>query len=97
VLLAGLRSQTIVLADRGYDADWIRQFVSEQGAWANIPPKKNRTNPINFSPDFYRSRNLVERFFNKIKQCRRIATRYASAMLMRCVSLRMRGPLSRIS
>ena len=37
---------------------------------------KNRTSPINFSPDLYRSRNLVERFFNKIKQCRRIATRY---------------------
>jgi transposase len=76
VLLAGLRPQTIVLADRGYDADWIRQFVREQGAWANIPPKKNRTSLINFSPDLYRSRNLVERFFNKIKQYRRIATRY---------------------
>ena len=46
VLLAGLRPQTIVLADRGYDADWIRQFVREQGVWANIPPKKNRTSPI---------------------------------------------------
>jgi Transposase DDE domain len=60
---------------------WLRcgldqQFVREQGAWANIPPKKNRTSTINFSPDLYRSRNLVERFFNKIKQCRRIATRY---------------------
>jgi len=76
VLLAGLRPQTIVLADRGYDADWIRQFVWEQGAWANIPPKRNRTSLINFSPVLYRSRNLVERFFNKIKQCRRIATRY---------------------
>jgi transposase len=76
VLLAELRPQTIVLADRGYDADWIRQFIREQGAWANIPPKKNRTSLINFSPDLYRSRNLVERFFNKIKQCRRIATRY---------------------
>src|SRR6266404_4319039 len=71
-----LRPQTIVLADRGYDADWIREFVSEQGAWANIPRKKNRKAPICFSPDLYRSRNLVERFFNKIKQCRRIATRY---------------------
>jgi len=76
VLLAGLRPQTIVLADRGYDADWIRELVSDQGAWANIPPKKNRKASISFSPDLYRSRNLVERFFNKIKQCRRIATRY---------------------
>jgi transposase len=60
-----------VLADRGYHADWIRQFVREQGAWANAAPKKNRTSPINFSPDLYRLR-----FFNKIKQCWRIATRY---------------------
>ncbi len=75
-LLSGLRPQTMLLADRGYDADWIRALVNEQGAWANIPPKRNRKNPICFSPYLYRERNLVERFFNKIKQCRRIATRY---------------------
>ena len=66
----------MLLADRGYDADWIREFASQQGAWANIPPKRNRKEPICFSPYLYRARNLVERFFNKIKQCRRIATRY---------------------
>jgi transposase len=77
VLLDGLRPQTIVLADRVYAADWIREFVSDQEAWANIPPKKNRKNPIDFSADPCRSRNLVERFFNKIKQCRRNAARYA--------------------
>ena len=76
VLLAGLLPKTMVLADRGYDADWIRALVNEQGAWANIPPKRNRRDPICFSPYLYRSRNLVERFFNKIKQCRRIASRY---------------------
>jgi transposase len=76
VLLAGLLPKTMVLADRGYDADWIRALVNEQGAWANIPPKRNRKDPICFSPYLYRSRNLVEQFFNKIKQCRRIATRY---------------------
>jgi hypothetical protein len=43
---------------------------------ANIPPKRNRKAPICFSPYLYRARNLVERFFNKIKQCRRVATRY---------------------
>jgi transposase len=59
-----------------YDADWIRAFVSERGAWANIPPKRNRKDPISFSPYLYRDRNLVEQFFNKIKQCRRVATRY---------------------
>jgi transposase len=76
VLLAGLRPQTMLLADRGYDADWIRAFVNQQNAWANIPPKLNRKDPICFSPHLYRARNLVERFFNRIKQCRRIATRY---------------------
>jgi transposase len=76
VLLSGLRSRTMLLADRGYDADWIRALVREQGAWANIPPKRNRKESICFSPHLYRARNLVERFFNQIKQCRRVATRY---------------------
>ena len=66
----------MLLADRGYDADWIRAFATERGAWANVPPRSNRREPICFSPHLYRARNLVERFFNKIKQCRRIATRY---------------------
>ncbi len=64
------------MADRGYDADWIRALVREQGAWANIPPKRNRKVSICFSPYLYRARSLVERFFNKIKQCRHVATRY---------------------
>jgi transposase len=75
-LLIGLKPGTMLLADRGYDADWIRRFVGERGAWANIPPKRNRTEPICFSPHLYHARNLVERFFNKLKQCRRVATRY---------------------
>jgi transposase len=76
VLLRGLQPRTMLLADRGYDADWIRALARQQGAWANIPPKRNRKEAICFSPYLYRARNLVERFFNKIKQCRRIATRY---------------------
>jgi transposase len=75
-LLSALKSGAMLLADRGFDADWIRTFVNQHGAWANIPPKRNRTEPICFSCHLYRARNLVERFFNKIKQCRRIATRY---------------------
>jgi transposase len=76
VLLSALPSETMLLADRGYDADWIRELARQQGAWANIPPKRNRKDPICFSPYLYRARNLIERFFNKIKQCRRVATRY---------------------
>ena len=75
-LLSRLRSGSMLLADRGYDADWIRAFATERGAWANVPPRSNRREPICFSPHLYRARNLIERFFNKIKQCRRVATRY---------------------
>ena len=75
-LLSRLMTGSVVLADRGYDADWIRALVRQRGAWANIPPRRNRTEALSFSPYLYRARNLVERFFNKIKQCRRVATRY---------------------
>jgi transposase len=75
-LLSRLKSGTMLLADRGYDADWIRCLVRQRGAWANIPPKRNRTEALCFGPYLYRARNLVERFFNKIKHCRRVATRY---------------------
>ena len=61
---------SMLLADRGFDAGWIRALVSQHGAGANIPPRRNRTKPICFSRHLYRARNLVERFFNKIKQCR---------------------------
>src|SRR5262249_26272033 len=60
----------------GYDADWIRELAATKGAWANIPPKSNRSDPICFSPYLCRARNRVEHFFNKIKHCRRVATRY---------------------
>ena len=66
----------MLLADRGYDADWSRALVSERGAWSNFPPRLNRKDTLRFSPYLYRARNLVERFFNKIRQCRRVATRY---------------------
>src|SRR4029077_7349237 len=75
-LLSRLKTGSMLLADRGYDADWIRALVTRRRAWANIPPRRNRNEPICFSPHLYRARNLVEKFFNKIKQCRRVATRY---------------------
>jgi len=61
---------------KGSDADWIRTLANQQGAWTNILPKRNRKGPICFRRYLYRARDLAERFFNKIKQCRRIATRY---------------------
>ena len=75
-LLNALPEDAMVLADKAYDANAIRDMIDGQGAWANIPPKSNRKDPICFSPHLYKARNLVERFFNKIKHFRRIATRY---------------------
>ncbi len=75
-LLSRLKPGTLLLANRGYDADWIRALAAERCAWANIPPRSHRKVPICFSPYLYRARYLVERFFNKIKYCRRVATRY---------------------
>jgi transposase len=75
-LRSRLKAGSMLLADRGYDADWIRALVTKRRAWANIPPSSNRNEPICFSPHLYRARNLVERFSNKIKQCRRVGTRY---------------------
>jgi transposase len=75
-LIEDLPKGAMLLADKGYDANALREAVYQRGAWANIPPKANRKDPICFSKCLYRSRNLIERFFKKIKHYRRIATRY---------------------
>jgi transposase len=66
----------ILLADRAYDSDALRNAMTARGAWANIKPMPRRINLPAFSPFLYRYRNLVERFFNKLKHFRAIATRY---------------------
>ena len=71
-----LADDAIVLADKAYDTDAIRKQVEDQGGWANIPAKSNRKQTFTVSKWLYRYRNLVERFFNKLKQFRGIATRY---------------------
>jgi transposase len=75
-LIKDLPEGAMLLADKGYDANALRNAVIERKAWANIPPKANRKAPICFSPFLYKARNQIERFFNKVKQFRRIATRY---------------------
>lgn len=75
-LIKDLPEGAMLLADKGYDANAFRTAITDQKAWANIPPKANRKDPICFSPFLYKARNLIERFFNKAKQFRRIATRY---------------------
>ena len=75
-MLGDLRPGQILLADRAYDSDALRDRLAQQGAWANVKPMPNRVNIPAFSPFLYRYRNLVERFFNKIKHFRAIATRF---------------------
>ncbi|GEO19406.1 hypothetical protein MAE02_71020 [Microvirga aerophila] len=75
-LLADLKPGATLLADKAYDSNAIRQQAADQEVWANIPPKSNRKGSFVFSAFLYRYRNLVERFFNKLKQFRGIATRY---------------------
>lgn len=75
-LIDDLGEGDILLADKGYDSNAIRAKAAERKAWANIPPKANRKGTFAFSPWVYRQRNLVERFFNRIKQFRGLATRY---------------------
>ncbi|WP_157865845.1 IS5 family transposase [Mesorhizobium japonicum] len=76
MLLDHLGPRTIVLADKAYDADRIRDLIQQQGATPNIPPKSNRRWKPCFSKRLYRKRNLIERFFSKLKHFRRVATRY---------------------
>ena len=54
----------------------MRKTLSDRGAWANVKPMPNRKSMPAFSPYLYRYRNLVERFFNKLKHFRAVATRY---------------------
>jgi transposase len=75
-LIKELPEGAMLLADKGYDANALRNAVADRQAWANIPPRANRKDAICFSPFLYKTRNLVERFFNKAKQFRRIANRY---------------------
>ena len=65
-----------VVMDKAYDSNAIRQFLAGQGIEAVIPPKANRTEAIHHDAQKYKLREKVERFFNKLKQFRRIATRY---------------------
>ena len=75
-LLVDLEEGSVVLADKAYDSDALRAQIEDQGAAPNIPDKSNRKQKHCFSKTLYKLRNKVERFFNRIKNSRRIATRY---------------------
>lgn len=65
-----------VICDKGYDAAAFRQLICDAGAEPVIPYRKNARNPHPIDTHLYKERNLIERFVNRIKQYRRLATRY---------------------
>ena len=69
-------SPTAVLPDKAYDADALLAYIASKKATAVIQPKRNRTTQRDFDRHQYRNRNVIERFFARLKQFRRTATRY---------------------
>ena len=75
-LLNGLPPAEHMLADRGYDADWYREALEDKGITPCIPSRKNRKVPIPYDESRYRKRHKIENSFARLKDWRRVATRY---------------------
>ncbi len=93
-LLDGLEPARDTVADRGYDARTILKLIADHGSCPHIPTQRDRREQRSVSHDLYRQRNLVERFFNKLKHFRGIATRYhklarnfLAAIALACIRL----------
>lgn len=72
----GLPVKLSLSEGHAYDADAIRDLIASQDAFANIPPMSNRRRRSAISEYLYKLRNMVERFFNKLKHFRAVETRY---------------------
>lgn len=75
-LLSELPAAKALLADKGYDADWLRDALKERGIEVCIPPKSNRKTQFSYDRALYRKRHKIENMFAKLKDWRRIHTRY---------------------
>ena len=75
-LMNGLPEADWLLADRGYDADWFREGLVDKGIRPCIPGRKSRKTTIRYDKRRYKRRNRIERMFGRIKDWRRVATRY---------------------
>jgi len=71
-----IHDRCVVLGDRDFDTDKIMDYIASKMAIAGIPPKRNRKIRREYDRVAYRNRNQIERFFNRLKHFRRIATRY---------------------
>ena len=75
-LLGSLPKAEWLLADRGYDADWFREALKDKGIKPCIPGRRSRGKPIKHDKRRYKRRNRIEIMFGRLKDWRRIATRY---------------------
>jgi transposase len=75
-LIAGLPAATALVADRGYDCQALVELINARGGAAHIPTQRNVRLQRRVDPALYRQRNLIERFFCKLKHFRRVATRF---------------------
>jgi transposase len=75
-ILPALPDAEVLIADRGYDSNWFRDALSELEIEPCIPGRSNRKAPIPYNADLYKQRNRIERMFGRLKDWRRIATRY---------------------
>lgn len=93
LLTKSIDGKSIVMADRGYDADDLRMKLKIYGIQSNIPGKNNRLIPVLYDKNLYKTRNIIERFFARLKRFRRLATRYEklavtfSSLIYLCSSL----------
>ncbi len=71
-----IHKDALILGDRAFDTDKILDYIASKMAVAVIPPKKNRKVQRKYDKETYKNRNQVERFFNRLKNFRRVATRY---------------------
>ena len=65
-----------LIGDKGYDADWLRAALLARGIAPCIPPKSNRTEQIPYDKTLYKARHKIENMFGRLKDWRRIHTRY---------------------
>ena len=76
IFMRNLPPAEILIADRGYDADWLRKALKENGISPCIPSRRNRRKPIPHDEELCRRRHVIENSFAKLKDWRRVATRY---------------------
>lgn len=75
-LLGSLPPAKILFGDKAYDADWFREALTERGVNACIPARRGRRSPADHDANLYRKRHRIENLFARLKDWRRIATRY---------------------